>query len=331
MNEWEKYGSILFHYDLYPTQMIHLGKIKQIYAGSRCYALKETVMEDRQLERFLHLLRKLEKKGYRQHVPLIPTKYGEYVVRSESHVYYLMPWIENEPLTKEAAIEEKISGEMGKIHRLTAKTVPFSNEERDKAYLSMLKKWDMRRTIFEQFADEREQNKYMSPLELTFFTNYYDLKMFMNEAKSHLDAWYEKSKDLETFRIVLCHGRLSRKHVLIGRHSEPYILNFERASYDTPARDAALFFRYAFYYDLWDEKAFAKWLKAYESHFQLTEKERHLLLAYLLFPEFVIDVVERYKNNPKQFTELEYVQRFERRMMVMRKVRRLKNLLLKPL
>lgn len=323
-----QYETILFYYDIYPMKIEDYGKIKKIDAYGTSFALKETELLDTDIDRFIHSIRKLERKGYQGHVPIIPTKYGEYVVRIGPKVYYLMPWVENRPISRDITIEELMSDQLGIIHRLTIESVPLTPQYREKAYLSLLKRWEERQKIIEQFADIAEGNTYMSPFQLTFFTNYYYLKSLIEEAKKHLERWYEICEKKETTRRVLCHSRLSRQHVLLGEQNQPYLINFEKSTFDTPARDLALFFRHAFRYNLWDEEALGRWIAAYMRHNELLEEEKELLLAYLFFPEPVVAIVASYMNDPNRFTEIEYVQRFERRMMVMRKVQRLKGLIL---
>lgn len=326
MNQWNEYGPILFYYDIYPTRIEKFGKVTKIDSYERSFALKESLMTEEETDRFIHSIRKLERQGYQSHVPIIRTKYGDYVVRTPHKVYYLMPWVEQVQFRSDVTIEELISDQLGIIHRLTTESIPFTAEYREKAYLSLLKRWEVRQNIIEQFADRAESNTYMSPFELTFMTNYHYLKTMIEQAKQYLDQWLEKVEEKNSFRTVLCHGRLSRSHVIIGEQNRPFLLNFERATFDTPARDLALFFRHAFRYNLWNEKAMSDWLGAYMNHNELLEEEQDLFLAYLFFPEPVINIVESYMNDPNRFPEIEYVKRLERRMMVMRKVQRLKGL-----
>lgn len=322
-----QYGPILFHYDVYPTKIEDFGNVKKVYSYRGNFALKETRLPQNEVERFIHFIRGIERKGYQNHVPIFPTKYGEYFVTTGDVSYYLMPWIENHPIDPKITIEELLIEQMGIIHRLTIHTENFSQERSERAYLALLKRWDRRKRFLTQFADEAECKTYMSPFELAFMTHYYYLTMLIDQAKQHLDNWLDLVNESKKLRTVLCHGKLSRNHALINEEGLPRLINFEWAIQDTPARDLALFFRHAFRYNLWDEEALYQWLSAYYRHNELLEEEKELLLAYLFFPEPVVYAVEQYVKNNDYYSEIEHVQRFERRMMIMRKVQRLKSIL----
>lgn len=321
------YGPILFHYDLYPNHIEDFGKVKKLHTHQGIFCLKETEMSRDAAERFIHCIRRLDRRKYKNIIPIIPTKYGEYIIQTGEKIYYLMPWIEDEPLTERINKEELICGEMGVLHRLTAKTEDFSKELAEKAYLDLLKRWENRRQILERFQEESEAKTYMSPFELAFVTNYHYLNTMIESAKGHADKWLAKITEKNKYRTVVCHSKLSRNHVNFKKDGTPYIFNFEKATYDTPARDMALFFRHAFRYNLWDEEAMHYWLAAYNQHLQLLDEEKDLLLAYLFFPEPVVYAVRTYQESKGQHTELEHVKRLERRIMITRRVQRLKGLL----
>lgn len=317
------YASVLFYYDLYPQQVEDLGKIKRISTNRGEFALKETTMSAHQADEFIHALRKLSKLGYKQAVPILPTKYGEYTVMTGSHTYYLMPWFEAIEYTARESREEKLADQLGVIHRLTVKTEPFQKEQVEQSVQQLVQRWEMRRLELQRFADQAENKTYMSPFELTFLTHAYMLDQMAQAATDHLQKWYEICNEKEKYRTVLCHGRLQRSHALFSPDNEALLLNFERASIDTPARDLASFCRYSFPNAYWSEEEVQRWFIRYERHLPLLDEEKHLTCAYLNFPEPAAFAVEAYVSNRSSMSEFEHVRRLEKRLTAMRKVQRL--------
>ncbi|MET3507131.1 spore coat protein YsxE [Halalkalibacter oceani] len=317
------YASVLFYYDLYPQQVEDLGKIKRISTNRGEFALKETTMSTHQADEFIHALRKLTKLGYKQAVPILPTKYGEYTVATGSHTYYLMPWFETIEYTARESREEKLADQLGVIHRLTVKTEAFQKEQVEQSVQQLVQRWEMRRLELQRFADQAENKTYMSPFELTFLTHAFMLDQMAEAATEHLQKWYELCLEKEKYRTVLCHGRLQRSHALFSPDNEALLLNFERASIDTPARDLASFCRYSFPNAYWSEEEVQRWFIRYEHHLPLLDEEKHLTCAYLNFPEPVAYSVEAYVSNRSSMSEFEHVRRLEKRLTAMRKVQRL--------
>ncbi|HHY22606.1 MAG TPA: spore coat protein YsxE, partial [Bacilli bacterium] len=124
-------------------------KVMKLTTNRGEYALKETILQDKDDERFIHMLRRLERLGYHKLVPILPTQYGEYTITLDNKVYYLMPWVEDEAFESRETKEEKIISEMGIIHRLTAQKDTFKKDLFEQSTKQLLKKWDMKRLEIE--------------------------------------------------------------------------------------------------------------------------------------------------------------------------------------
>ncbi|WP_368503636.1 spore coat protein YsxE [Alkalihalophilus sp. As8PL] len=322
------YASILFYYDLYPEHIEDFGKIKKVITSRGVFALKETTMNRLEADEFIHAMRKLAKLNYKQAIPIMPTKYGEYTVATSTHIYYVMPWLEAVEYMGRESQEEKLATQMAVIHRLTVKTQVFDKGQVDESFQQLIKHWEMRRLELSRFADFAERKRYMSPFELTFITHAHMLDQMAIKAGEHLQNWYETCLEKEKYRTVLCHGRLSRSHAIFNMENEPTLLNFERSSIDTPARDLASFCRTNFRYTMWSEDEVLRWFMCYERHLPLLDEEKELLCGYLLFPEPVVFAVESYVNDRQGQSELQHVQRLEKRLISLRKVQRLSQKLI---
>ncbi|SDC24111.1 spore coat protein YsxE [Shouchella lonarensis] len=317
------YEAILFYYDLQPIDVEDRGKIKKVTTDRGTFALKETEMTRLQADEFIHALRKLSKQAYRQFVPVLPTKFGEYTIIADAHCYYLMPWIEQVAYTDRVTMEEKIADQMGVIHRLTVQTEEVSREQLDASCERLLTRWEERMDVLKQFARRAEEKNYIAPFELSFLTHFVMFEQLYKQAQSYLEKWYEATVEKGTYRSVLTHGRMSRHHTLFNEKNEPLLLNFEQASLDTPARDLASFCRHSFPFSLWSEDAVFRWLHCYEQHLPLLDSEKQLTCAYMMYPEPIYYAVHDYIENASQKQEVDHVKRLEKRVIALRKVQRL--------
>ncbi|SDZ04805.1 spore coat protein YsxE [Evansella caseinilytica] len=319
-------GAVLFQYDLYPETIETVGKVKKIHTGNGIFALKETKMSAEEADWFVHVIRRLERIGFHYLVPVLPTKYGDYVVRYGEQAYYLMPWYtDHTEFRYPVQPEEVMAEELAKLHGLTERTQEYSEEVLEESYGVLKKRWAHRRLEMERYADQIEGTVYLSPFQLTFLTHFQRSLHMVEEAERHLTSWMEGAKQKKNFRSVLCHGRPSRKHTCFDQYGTGYFFNFEKAVLDTPARDVALMFRHFFQSRPWDEHEGLHWLQLYEKHFALFDEERHLFMSYLVFPESLYLTVDNYMKKEKQYTELEAVTHLERKVLTMNRIYRFMN------
>ncbi|GIN11598.1 spore coat protein YsxE [Shouchella clausii] len=314
------YEAILFYYDLQPRAIEQVGqKLIRVETDQGMFALKETDIDRMRADEFVHAIRKLTKLRFKQFIPVLPTKFGEYTLFAGDKSYYLMPWVNEVEYHSRISIEEAIADHLGVIHRLTVKTQPAVKELLDGSCERLLARWDRHFLEMSRFADQAEQNRYISPFELTFLTHYGLLEQLAEGARNQLEKWYEATLEKSSYRSVLTHGRLSRHHAMATETNELLLFNFEQASLDTPARDLASFCRRSFPYALWEDDEVFRWLQRYEQHLPLLDSEKHLLCAYLLYPDPIYYAVGDYRHGGN---ELEHVRRLEKRIIAMRKVQR---------
>lgn len=315
------YALILSEYQLTPIMIEEYGKVKKVTTSHGPFALKETSLPSEQADAFIYALRRLTKLGYKQFVPVYPTRRNEYIVRHREAAYYLMPWVEEYPYTANESMEEKLAAQLGIIHRLSVETRPLSEDERSERYDWLLNSWNIKHLELSRYADQVERNTYYSPFELTYLTHAFETERMAEVAKQFLNQWIERCQEKGTFRTVLCHCRLKRSHARFSYENEPYLLNFEQACVDSPARDLALFFRYNIPRAYWNFGEMMKWIERYERHLPLLEEEKYLLLALLNFPEPVYRAVQMYETERETMSEIEHVERLKRRLLALRNVR----------
>jgi spore coat protein YsxE len=284
------------------------------------FALKEAVMEDGEREWFTHVIQRLSEIGFHQVVPLYPTKYGDYTVKQGSKVYYLMPWFPSAGERKGTFQDEVLIDHLARIHSLTVKEQDFSPEVADHSFQYLMGRWESRQFEMERFTEMAEQRTYMSPFELTYLSHFHQAMRMAEDAKRSLNNWYEGCKREKRYRSVLCHGKVSRSHLLYSQTGEGHLFNFEKAVLDTPVRDLAMYFRKAAHKSSWNREDGFFMLRYYEKQFPLVYEERELLISYLSFPEPIFNAVDAYQNNSR-LSQIEMVHMLESRLSAMKRIR----------
>ncbi|MCK6257938.1 spore coat protein YsxE [Fictibacillus sp. KIGAM418] len=323
------YGPVLFQYDLYPEKIEAFGKVKKVISRRGTFALKETSLNEEESNWFTHVVHRLSEIGYHQVVPLYPTKYGDYTVQHGNKTYYLMPWFAGGERLGQTR-EEVMIDEIGKIHYLTLKEQDFSPEVVDHSFQYLMQRWETRQLEMERFAEESERMPYMSPFELTYLSHFHHMMKMAEEAKRRLKDWYDACHAEKRYRSALCHGKLSRNHLLFSHHGEPHLLNFEKAVLDTPVRDLAIFFRKAVHHSNWTREEGGRLLSLYQRHIPLLEEEKSLLVSYMSYPEPIFNSVDLYRHKRERFSQIEFVHRLEKRISAMRHIRDFCDLILTP-
>ncbi len=314
------YGPVLFHYDLFPEKLEQHGKVKKVITKRGTFALKEAEMTEDERSWFTHVIQRLSEIGFHQVVPLYPTKFGDYTVQLGSRTYYLMPWFASDE-RNEKAKDEVLLDHLGKIHALTLKEQDFSNEVVEHSYQYLMNRWENRQYEMERFTEEAEQKTYMSPFELTYLSHFHQIMRMTEEAKRRLKDWYDTCQREKRYRSVLCHGKVSRNHLVFNPTGEGHLLNFEKAVLDTPVRDLAVYFRRAAHQREWTMEEGKFLLDSYEKHVPLLNEERGLLISYLSYPEPVFNAVDLYCSRRNDYSQIEMVHRLESRIRAMKKIR----------
>ncbi|MCD8509341.1 MAG: hypothetical protein LRY73_05290 [Bacillus sp. (in: Bacteria)] len=193
-------GAVLFQYDLYPEKIETVGKVKKVYTSNGTYALKETKLSKDETEWLIHVIKRLERIGFHYVVPILPSKYGDYVLRYGELAYYLMPWYEDHSTFRHPVQPEEVMvEELAKLHGLTERTQDYSEDVLTESYETLKKRWTYRRLEMEKYADEIEGKTYLSPFQLTFLTHFQRSLQMVDEAERHLTAWYEGAKEKKEF------------------------------------------------------------------------------------------------------------------------------------
>ncbi|WP_102345379.1 spore coat protein YsxE [Bacillus sp. Marseille-P3661] len=306
MQGLDPYNKLLTPYQIDPHYVEDYGKIKKVFANQGTFALKQTKLTDEQRYYFNNTFKVLNEKGYRQVVPIYPTKQGELLLNRNGYDYYLMPWIES-ARSSIGEIHEDLLKEIARIHTLTTIKEKIKQEHIQNFYEKSKYEIEKRKLDYEKFIDRCEQHVYMSPFELLYCTYFIQLMNMEEGALRQLEDWYELAKEKKTDRFVICHGNLAPSHVLYDENGQSYLTNFERTYSASPIYDLLTFFRKMF-------NSFPQPLSNahnlyfhYNRFHKLTEDEQQLLFYYLSSTKKVHKHIVRYQSSPTKSEQAQVV------------------------
>lgn len=305
---------VLREYDFYPQRVEQIGKVKKISCDRGIFALKNTSLSEKQLKWLARCLRHLREESFSSFLPFHANKFGDEFVIMYGSAYYITPWMEDKVEEKyRQNWEMQIMKCVGEMHRKTVHLAEESLLPRTLSLSAIEKRWKKRLKKMDEYKQFAEQREVMSPMEVAFVEKYEYLQKLGHRAIDYLREWHEHQAE-RNVRYVLCHGHIQRKHVL---HDDEncYLIDFEQANMDIPARELALFYRR--HIDVSGERAeevALQWLAAYEKEFPLEREEKLLLAIYLLFPERIFKEIEGYYQKARPWHALKYASYFDRQI-----------------
>ena len=107
--------------------------------------------------------------------------------------------------------------------------------------------------------------------------------------KNEIEEWYKISENDTKTRVVLVHNNLELDHYI--KNEEDYLISWDNYIIDTPIIDIVKLYKKI--YLIMD---FSEPLKIYLSEFELTEKEKKLLIIMLVMPDELILTKNEIKN-----------------------------------
>lgn len=294
----------LFQYDLVPFQQAVFGNILQVETPRGQYALKRKKLTDRQVGNLLHIYQLTQMLAV-DAISLLPSKYGDLVIDSDGHRYYLTPWInETVPASDLGQRYDSLYARAAHLHRQTLQRGDNA-AELGQSIVNML---TAEKKDYEAFADEAEHRDYPSPLEQVFLRH---AAKILGNYEAAIHFFSERIKNAESnagggIRRAICHGRLSPNHVLIDRERS-FLINFDDARDDYFIIETAALFEQtnAIY-----SPSEAKWMELiniYTSICPLNEDEQPFLYYFLLCPKSLYHCTKRYRvageRNEMTFTK----------------------------
>ncbi|GGK15903.1 hypothetical protein GCM10010965_06150 [Caldalkalibacillus thermarum] len=319
---------VLNEYDLYPHKTTRVGRVFKLACPQGTFALKETAASVQQLRFLARWFEQFNQKDQFPLIPFYPNKFGDPFVCYLDRLYYVTPWLNDDFEAKyRMDWEPSVLTALGRLHRFTLTRTSLVQKPLE-ALTQMKMRWQKLLSRMEQYRRKAEQKPLCSPLEGSFLLHFDSLHQRAVRSIVHLEAWLERGKGEYCWPLVLCHGRLTRPHVVF-KHGKCYLINFDHSKMAHPVLDLVPFFRRHFAHPLSGRaKDGLTWLAAYENQFPLNRFDKGLLAILLLFPEGPFTEIDMYYQKKKDLPPLKCLHRFEKELERLRHLRRLAKALL---
>lgn len=263
----------------------------KIEDGRNIYALKKSMLTTKTIAEWEHVYSEAAHNEFKSIVPVYMTKHNQLFVQQHNQIYYLSPWIVTE---KEEL--EKLFEAIGNIHFKTKYEQKIDQKSLIKSFKEYQSICNQHHKTLLQYVEYFEAQHFMAPVELQVCTHFRDIELSIRHLLKRIEKFIEAEKEHDGWSFSLCHGKLTRDHVL-STLNEQYIINWESSSYNYPIFDLVFFFQHEMKkYHMSSEEMFTGF-SAYMKQNKLTGNELNLLLIYLLDCTTYLNQVEQYTQN----------------------------------
>ncbi|WP_027414868.1 phosphotransferase [Aneurinibacillus terranovensis] len=316
---------LLYEYDLRPLaiQTNEPEKAWLIKTKKAKYLLKKTEEKPAQIESVANALYFLEKQGMKSILPFCKTKYGESYIHAPKGMFTLIPWdLDGGNSLVPTNWELIVLQEMARIHAVSSDMEKKWTGYGPVALRQIGARWKEGIVRLKAFSSDKSEGQ-LTPFQRCVAE---DLHHVLKPAVHALHKLEELERGIDEDKglpLSLCHGNIHRKNLLFS-DNRLYFLNYEKANYDTPVRDLALFFRKHLFNYSWDNSRGSRWLAIYNKHRPLSEQEKRLLGCCLLYPERMMSLIERYTRDrpPAQNVEQEFIERWQKDVKMLTKIQK---------
>ncbi len=300
-------------YKEYDFQISKEEKIKNVIKVETqlgIFAVKKSDVQSAQIKRMNEILQFLEKQSFSA-TSIVPNKFGDVYVPTESGVIYVTKWMEGKSLgLHEPSHLNLLIKKMAHLHK-----VGFNFEPNTLTYsyvdeMTIRNVWEERIHWLTKYQKKLKRKATNTTFEHVFLSYIPFLQDWAEEALEHLNEWILDTYSIETMRKTICHGRIHHRNAVIASNKNVYLIDFDHVSIDTPVRDIAYFIR--FYILNKEHRMWATfWLDQYEKINPLLIQEKRLLAIYLLFPERMLTLAKNYEQKEKKWSEEMYLKKLQ--------------------
>ncbi|WP_404453281.1 hypothetical protein LG329_03275 [Virgibacillus necropolis] len=194
---------------------------------------------------------------------------------------------------------------IGYAHSGTLQTISIDKEKIQDDFVQYHEKCVQFRERFDQYIDEFEQKRYMSPVELLVCTHYRDIDYLFNELFTRIEQFNSEVSQVNMWKYSRCYGHKNIKHLLVKRHL--YKNSHEHFFQGNAVMDVAAMIMYHTKLFDWQDTELTEYFSVYLKANQLEQVELYLLGIYLLDPTEYIQAVEDYATQASNRTMIEHV------------------------
>lgn len=194
---------------------------------------------------------------------------------------------------------------IGYAHNNTLQTTSIDKEKVKEDFLHYHKKCVEFRQRFEQYIDEFEQKRYMSPVELLVCTHYRDIDHLFNVLYNRIEQFNTELSEVNEWKYCRCYGQRNIKHLLIKRHL--YQNSHEHFFHGNAVLDIVTMIKYHSKYYEWQETELTEYFSTYLKVNPLDQVELYLLGIYLVDPTDYFQAIEDYATQTTKRSMMDHV------------------------
>ena len=272
MNELKK---IIKKYRFNVKKYKKIGKTHIISTDNETYCLKRKERKD--LDKIL---------GY-----LKAKQFNNILNVNQDDEYEFTNYIEELPILDEDKAMEAIYL-MSMLHNKTTFYKSISLDDVKCFYENQIDKIVELKSYFDNLCYIYDSDLFLAPSKYLFIRNVTVLFNALDYSKIYINKWYDIAKNKNNKRVVMNHNNLELSHIIVSNNS--YLLNWNKATIDTPIMDLFHFFKNNFLIININSL-----FKTYNSKYQLLPEELFLLFSLLLLPD-KIEFSSNEINNTKE-------------------------------
>lgn len=276
MNELKK---IIKKYGFNVKKYRKNGKIHIISTDNGTYCLKKKQRDD--LDKIMSYLK--------------AKQFNNVLNVNQDDEYEITNYIEELPVLNEDKAMEAIYL-MSMLHNKTTFYKSISLDDVKCFYENQVDKIIELKSYFDNLCYIYDSDLFLSPSRYLFIRNISFLFNALDYSKLYINKWYDIVKNKNNKRVVMNHNNLDLSHIIMSNNS--YLLNWNKATIDSPIMDLYNFFKNNFLHININSL-----FSVYNSKYQLLQEELFLLFSLLLLPN-KIEFSSSEINNTKEVYDL---------------------------
>lgn len=311
----ENLRKVLEAYHIFPAEINRVTEqLYRVKGNKQLYSVKKSGLTEKTITKWLSTYRTAQALNLLPILPVYLNQKGQLFTEEGGDYYYVTPWIESD---NRSFSYETFFQSLGYVHAKTKQPQRISTENHEQIRENFLvykqRMGDTRKNLLRQ-VERYEQKHYMEPVELLVCTQYRDLVQVFYLLDQRLESYLEQLTETNDWRVSLCHGNLTREHVL--QHDQTYVINWENAIFQHPIVDLSCFLRdSAAWYDTSTEVLIEKF-KFYLEENKLGNHELNLLAIYLLDPSvYIQSIMNTEQRDTNRMEHVIDVQREHRKLL----------------
>lgn len=242
-------------------------------------------------------------RGYYYVDQLLPNKEGQYLNNNkDGQMYTVRDWFEGRECdVKNAADVLAAVRQLAVLHMLMRR-IDLSEERRAQFSFEDTRQIFMkRRKELRAIHSYIRQKKQWNDFEKLFMRLYAERLKEADTAIGELDKFdFDGLRQKALEERTLCHGDFNYHQVILNRKYTA-VVNFDKMHYDIQVKDLYQFLRKVLEKNSWETSLGTMMMDTYLSVRTLSDDERRVLYAMLIFPEKFWKISNRYYNSRKSW------------------------------